>query len=294
MAGPLGRVVLEERSRCVRRVELDAFSPHEAYLKRTGRLPILKTLRVLLRFTSPRSPAGREAILLTRLRRDGLPAAVPLAYGETRILGIPTRSFILTHAVRGRDLHDLLVGASPTRRRDLYRLAGDLLGRLHDRGYFHIVRAKDLILTDEGDGHYPPGVLVLIDREVARPHARRFSVGRAGHGLARCAAKVLRADVPFDDSDAAAFTRAYLRASPRVRGRDRRALRRAFTRSLARIRAGHRYRAPRPDAVIAALPPAPADPCPALQPTETSPLAAPIPADAAVHPNGSRSSHAPQ
>ena len=150
-----GEVVRVAGTRTTRRIETDS-AP--LYLKVHGAAGRPWPLR------GP-SPARREWWNLQRLARDGFDSPEPLAMGETRPGARSERSFLLTRAVAGRPLSELLSGGWPeqaerspaqVRNRVVRDLAG-MVRRFHDSGYFH----RDLYLAH---------LIVSPDPRWGRPH----------------------------------------------------------------------------------------------------------------------------
>ncbi len=96
--------------------------------------PRLETLRGAFRntFLAPSRPA-REARTLLWLRRRGLGAVEPLAFGEERFLGWLKKAWILTRYVEAPDLEDLFrqSGGIPT---EAARALGSWMGKAHALG----------------------------------------------------------------------------------------------------------------------------------------------------------------
>ncbi len=105
--------------------------------------------------------AGREYRNLIRLKELGFNAPLPVAYGQARTLGFVGESFVMTRAIEGAASLSAWVDdpasapfALPGRAERL-RLIEEFaraLRHAHDRKFFiHTLRAKNLLLTREGD-----------------------------------------------------------------------------------------------------------------------------------------------
>ena len=114
--------------------------------------------------------ARREYLNLKRMAGLGFRVPEAVAYGQSRTLGFLSESFVLTRAVENavelRRLADDPASApfpmpSTAERRRLVVDFARTLRRAHDAGFFvHTLRAKNLLLSREGDGRY---ALTVID-----------------------------------------------------------------------------------------------------------------------------------
>ncbi len=125
----------------------------------------------------------------------------PVAWGERRRFGFPLDGFLVVRKVQGDEVAALFDGMDESRRRRLMEEVGQLIGRLHAKGFFQPVRLKDLILTEAG--------LVLIDRATSKPWPTRFSRQKAAESLARAMRRILRGGHKIGASSASAFLRGY-------------------------------------------------------------------------------------
>jgi len=244
MTQPLGEPVLDEPGRQVRRIVFDDYG-RCLYLKRQREPRPWRQLPMLLRAARPHTAAGREATMIAALRAADMPVARVVSWGQRRVLGVPIEGYILTEAVHGPSLAQALAEAAPAERRRLFGDAGRLMGRLHAAGFFHIVRTKDVIVADQTNADEPlwsAGDLVLIDREVHSPWAKRFTRRRCLHSLARCRAKHDRGGDVITLRELATFCKAYRQALKPRWAVSTRQLIRGVERHLRRIRKHRRYR----------------------------------------------------
>ncbi|MBI4564901.1 MAG: hypothetical protein HY716_09450 [Planctomycetes bacterium] len=107
--------------------------------------------------------AKREYRNLQGLAHFGLRVPIPVAYGETRRLGLLTESVLVTEAVpHAIDLRELVTDPSKApfplpnakERRELISTFARALRRCHDAGWFlHTVFFKNLLLTKDASGY---------------------------------------------------------------------------------------------------------------------------------------------
>ncbi len=171
------------------------------YLKRVGPESLKIHLRTLLCGRRPHSGALRELTLLQSLRHAGFQTMEPVAWGERRRFGFPLDGFLVVREVKGDEVANLFNRSTGREKRALMEAAGQLIGRLHSKGFFQPVRLKDLILTEAG--------LVLIDRATSKPWMSRFFRRRAAESLARAARRTLRDGHAVGAGSAAAFLYGY-------------------------------------------------------------------------------------
>ncbi len=178
------------------RVSEDVF-----YIKRIEPESLKIHLRTLLCGRRPHSGALRELTLLQSLRHAGFQTMEPVAWGERRRLGFPLDGFMVVRKVQGDEVANLFNRSTGREKRALMEAAGQLIGRLHSKGFFQPVRLKDLILTEAG--------LVMIDRATSKPWMSRFFRRRAAESLARAVRRTLRDGHKIGASSASAFLRGY-------------------------------------------------------------------------------------
>jgi tRNA A-37 threonylcarbamoyl transferase component Bud32 len=199
MKGEIGEVVSQTPLSEVRRVSVGG---QEFYLKRRSGEPILKLLLPLVFGWRPMSGPIRELRLVNALAGEGFAVMEPVAWGESTIAGIPQEGFLVVRSIPGRSFAEVYDDSSGANRLAMMGRLGELLGRLHARGFFQHLRFKDLIET-------PCGGLTIIDRESGRPWARRFSIRGAMTSLARTARRTLRDGHAVGQGAISAFLRGY-------------------------------------------------------------------------------------
>ena len=174
------------------------------YLKREEGEPAWKRcLPMFLRGMRLHSGPLREVRLLQLLRSKGFLAMEPVAWGEQRLLGIPLRGFLVVREVKGEELANRFDRSNGHERQQLMKAAGRLVGRLHAKGFFHPVRLKDLIFTENG--------LVMIDRETSKPWRSLFFPQQCRDSLARAIRRMIRDGHHIGAGSACAFLRGYRR-----------------------------------------------------------------------------------
>ncbi len=173
------------------------------YLKCCGADPAAIYLKMVLYGRRPRSSALREVHLLKTLRASGFLTMEPVAWGEESLLGVPSRGFLVVREVRGQDVAVLFDELAGVQKRALMKAIGRLIGRLHTSGFFHPVRLKDLIRTEDG--------LVLIDRETSKPWHSMFLRWKCLSSLETSARRTLREGHRIGAGSACAFLEGYHR-----------------------------------------------------------------------------------
>ena len=198
MGGEVGVLLSAEKGgREVRRLELDG---RTFYLKRRGaESPMLS---MLLFGHRPRSGPMREALMLDRLSDAGFLSMVPVAWGERRRWGLPKGGFLVVRGIEGEDVAKFFDRSSGAVRLAVMKEMGHLVGRLHAAGFFHPVRLKDLIRSEEG--------MTLIDRETSKPWPKHwFTLTSCLRSLARSARRTLRDGHRIGAGSAGTFLRGY-------------------------------------------------------------------------------------
>lgn len=199
MTGDIGEVVSKTPTSEVRRVKLDR---EEFFVKRRSGESAWRLLGMLMFGRRPMSGPIRELHLVNSLADAGFAVMEPVAWGESRVVGIPKEGFLVVRRIPGRSFAEIYDEGSERERRVMMERLGELLGRLHGKGFFHHLRLKDLIET-------PDGCLTIIDRESGRPWARRFSIRNAMTSLARTARRTLRDGHSVGAGAVAAFLSGY-------------------------------------------------------------------------------------
>lgn len=212
---PVGEPLsLDGNGRELRRISIEAEGVRRTfYLKRIGREPFAKLAQMLLFGCRPRSGPLRELRLLQELQQAGFATMRQVAWGEKRLLGWPVGGFLLVEQVAGTEVADLFEEGDPELLRRLCHDLGAYLGRLHQAGFFQVVRLKDLFCPAVPTGAESGFAFVLIDRETSKPRRKRFSVNSAFHALARAARRVLRDGFRLRRAELRSFFQGYLAGS---------------------------------------------------------------------------------
>lgn len=154
------------------------------FLKRSGPESLLRHMRMILFGHCPRCRALREVYMIQRLKSAGFAVMEPVAWGQEWAKGFRFRGFLLVRKVSGKEVSDLFENACGLERDQLMEEVGELIGRLHVKGFFQPVRLKDLICAEEG--------LVLIDRETSKPWRSFFWKRQCMVALARAFRRTVR------------------------------------------------------------------------------------------------------
>jgi tRNA A-37 threonylcarbamoyl transferase component Bud32 len=199
-----GEVVSKDRRYEVRRISVDTESGRQVfYLKRSGQELLLRRLRMLLHGQWPRTGTLRELQILQKLQSAGFATMEPVAWGEERRFGFPLRGFLMAREVPGQEAMEVYQTASGADKCRLMESVGELVGRLHSKGFFHPVRLKDLICTEQG--------LVLIDRETSTPWQSIFLAVKCRELIIRAFRRSARCGQHFGPGSICAFLRGYSR-----------------------------------------------------------------------------------
>lgn len=150
-------------------------APRRFFLKRVFKVPARHAIWPLFRFRRGISQPRHEWQILGELAERAIPAAKRVAYGERRVLGVPTQALLLVEAVPfEHTLEDWLVTgfARPAnltceQREALIRATGRLIGCIHGRGYlWPDIHAKHIFATPAlGNPERPDWHLCIIDAE---------------------------------------------------------------------------------------------------------------------------------
>lgn len=171
------------------------------FLKLSGRETLWRHLMMLLHGGLPKSGALREVQMLRQLNAEGFKTMEPVAWGRERLGLLTISGFVLVREVSGRELSELFDESDGFVRMKLMREMGQLVGRLHAKGFFQPVRLKDLIATADG--------LVLIDRETSKPWRSLFFQRKCRASLIRALRRMLRDGHRIGAGSACAFLRGY-------------------------------------------------------------------------------------
>jgi len=194
-----GEIVSRGKSGDVVRLDIDG---EAFFLKRRHGESLPAMVGMLLHGHRPLGGAMREVRMLQQLSAGGFAAMQAAAYGERRIWGLPSKSFLLARAVKGVPAADLYQSAEPAVRCKLMQRIGRLTGQLHSAGFFDHVRPKDLIVG-------PNDTLTLIDRESRHPWPKRFSRRHAVRAIARTVRRTVRDGLRFGPDTIRAFLDGY-------------------------------------------------------------------------------------
>jgi hypothetical protein len=133
MRGGPGELVSETALSDVRRLSVGG---QEFYLKRRSGEPVLKLLLPLVFGRRPMSGPIRELHLVNALAGEGFAVMEPVAWGESTIAGIPQEGFLVVSSIPGRSFADVYDDGCGANRLAMMNRLGELLGRLHARGFF--------------------------------------------------------------------------------------------------------------------------------------------------------------
>lgn len=126
-----------------------------------------------------------------------------VAWGQEWVKGFQFRGFLLVRKVCGKEVSDLFENACGLERNQLMEQVGELIGRLHAKGFYQPVRLKDLICAEQG--------LVLIDRETSKPWRSFFWKRQCVVSLARAFRRTIRDGYLFGVGSTRAFLQGYQR-----------------------------------------------------------------------------------
>ncbi len=184
-----GDVVTVKTSSEVRRFELPHGGHRETvFVKKYWVSDPSQLASALFRDTlSGRSRVKREFENLQRLREWGLDAPEPIAFGEQRVCGFLTRSFLISRAVESPIALDGIIRNRPSaaQRRELIERLADATRRMHDRNFVH--------------GDYYWRNIILRNGALDRFYLLDAHKGRlfgAGESLARRAEDLAMLDAP--------------------------------------------------------------------------------------------------
>ncbi len=112
------------------------------YVKSSSPIPLRRGLKNAFRTMGPwrSAPRVREFYNLLKLRERGIPAVRPLVAAENRIFGFLERQLLITERIADSDsLFDLAVQEKLDQDQlfSINRRLGNLVGRMHNAGFFH-------------------------------------------------------------------------------------------------------------------------------------------------------------
>jgi len=201
MFSDLGRIIEKTDKRDIRRIEGHG---RAAFLKRRLHSEMGKSLESYLQGQRAHSAAYNEHLHISALQQHQLPVMNTMAVGEQRCLGFPGAGFILVEEVKGLALDSALDECEDAGQRDrLLQSYGQLLARLHEKGFYCPLRLKDIIVTQDRES------LVMIDRETRCPHAHHRSSWRARRSLLNAFRRITRTCPSFDEAQKGTVMAAY-------------------------------------------------------------------------------------
>jgi hypothetical protein len=175
MSSEQGGVIEKSKKREIHRVEGHGTA---AYLKRRLISPMGTSLEMYMQGQRAHTVPFNEYLHICALQQQQLPVMNVMAAGEQRRLGFPRCGFILVEEVKGVPLDRVLCQCEdPDKENELLQSYGQLMARLHQKGFYCPLRLQDIIVTDD-----PPS-LVMIDRETRYPYAHVRSRYRARRSL---------------------------------------------------------------------------------------------------------------
>ena len=196
-----GSILEKSKKRDIRRIEGHGMV---AYLKRRLNSPIGKSLEMFLEGRWPHTAPFNEYLHICALQRHQLPVMNAMATGEQRRFGFPEYGFILVEEVKGVPLERKLYECeSSDLRNKLLRSYGQLIARLHQKGFYCPLRLKDIIVTEDRESW------VMIDRETRCPHSHFRSKFRARRSIDIAFRRTTRACPSFDEAQKRVVMAAY-------------------------------------------------------------------------------------
>jgi len=225
----------------IKRLTLKDKDQTTLFIKRTLYEPFNRSIAMFFRLALPRTRSLKELQMLKRLRAHGFPCMIPVAWGERRVLGLPIIGVLVVKEVKGNEFEEAFLNTNNTEKCRLIKQLGELLGRLNNEGFFHILRLKDIIIADNNDDYWGKNSLVLIDREVAKPWPRKFNPNNCCYCLARCYAKFIREKYILTPKQLIMFIDAYLQEIKSKWQPARRELFKRITKYLKKILKNKRY-----------------------------------------------------
>lgn len=138
------------------------------YLKTQMNMPWHKSLRYFARFRKPLATLTYEAKTLLAIKKAGFRTIPVIAYGYDRPY-FPTKSFLLTEAIQGQDLHNVVKEADTKTRLSLVEKYSSIVNKLYKNKFFQPLRFKDLIISaDDGEWY------ILDQLNISRDTLLRF------------------------------------------------------------------------------------------------------------------------
>lgn len=177
LAQPGCRIIKDEKKIKVGHLRLSiAGRTYQLYIKRYNAFSLRYCIGSLLRPSAAVSSLRGAALL----KSAGIRTARPLAAAETRLLGMVTRSFLITEAIAGgktadaywlEDLGRTPLGRQRLARRDFLAGLASLFRTLHEAGIYHN-DLKDANIMAAADPQGGGSLFFLLDLEGVRRFGR--------------------------------------------------------------------------------------------------------------------------
>ena len=152
------KTLTEERSASVSKLQL---GENKLFLKRNYSERPRKVIRTYFKGKLYKQPAILEKCNLDYLSDKGFNLMKVAAWGEKRTLSWPVKAFLLVENVDGEEFIDFYKSAKFSKRIQLYREFGKLIGSLHSQSLDSIIRPQDIFCKSDGKDVN----LTIIDRE---------------------------------------------------------------------------------------------------------------------------------
>jgi len=182
------------------------------YLKQAFYERPINILKSILKKGKAHVITERELRLLKLLEGQGVPVMHPVAWGSRRLLGIPLSGFLLVEEVQGKSFTEMYEALDELGRRRLMTAYGALVGFMHKKGLYSIVRVTDMICVSKDFNDFKRS-LVVIDREWGSLRKKNISFRKRCEQLGKMFAKMLRWIGLPTDREVISFTRGYLNES---------------------------------------------------------------------------------
>lgn len=194
-----------ERAR-VRRLKLvNGGQTIVCFLKLTLAHRKLKSVQALVRGKRPHTDAYREMQMVLELAKHGFPAMKVIAWGEERRFGFPLRGFIMVEQAQGTCMQEMFKAGDSELRKKIIAAYAEMLGKLHLKGFFQIVRLKDIICFSENGALS----LTLIDRAASNVGRKFFSPWFCLRSIERGFRRMARDKTVFNDDELNDFATVY-------------------------------------------------------------------------------------
>lgn len=179
-----GRIITRRPERSVTCLSFkDDERTRNVYLKVVGRCGFKKYLKSIFCLRRPELPTCRESRELQRLAKKGVAVCSPIAWGRSSFLLWPLQGFLMVDEVKGKSFIELYEESDRAGKMKLMALYGRMLGRLHKKGCFQVVRPNDMICARQPNVNIRIEDIVLIDREYVEPGTDSYEEEMAFKGL---------------------------------------------------------------------------------------------------------------